>query len=155
MAHLALQGDLLYMPMSFYSYKYIGSCKKSRFYDNKSKKEFWWLPRNVISVCSKIILYLYNCASEDYVEEFIIRRFSDGLYRATFSYRRNVSDFNEMKHYGQKVKKVSKAELISINIKCYYTFIYFLNRLCLKRKREIRRELNHISINNMIDIVKN
>lgn len=135
LAHMALYGDLLYIPSNFYSYKYIGKNSKSRFY--KKNDRFWWMPESVMDVAIKLIFYLYPFADTEYGDEFIIRRFQDGLYRSTITYKETIGCKSEMEHYGLYPKDVSNLELLWISIWFCLRFLTFLKKQNIESKKSI------------------
>lgn len=149
MAYMALKGDMLYIPANFYSYKYTGKNSESRFYQSyKGKRNFWWTPVSVEQTAMKLLFYLYPYADSDYQERFIVRRFGDGLYRATVSYKETVSNKAEMAHYGVNARTISDVELLVTGIWYYCLFTKGMDRFYTgdvkKMKRELRRSWRKI-----------
>lgn len=141
MAHMALEGDMLYMATKFYSYKYVGKTRRSRFYQhNKGKSEFWWMPKSVLKVTLKMIFYLYMYVEGKYQGDFVTKRFEEGLYRATESYRKCVGNKAEMDHYGVPSRSVSNVELFIIAIWFYHFFMIGISGFYADTKN-LRKEL--------------
>lgn len=156
MAHMALRGDMLYIPADFYFYKYIGKNSESRFYQfYKGKRNFWWLPENVLETAVKLLFYLYPYAGWDYQKDLIIRRFGDGLYRATKSYKDTAADKAEMAHYGVKERSISDIELLVTGIWYYSQFMKVEKKFCIdndkKTKCALRRKWRGI----MSEVLRN
>lgn len=144
----AVQSNMLYMPISFYSYAYRGTNKQSKFYAKANNKNYWWCPDSVIKTANQLILYLCRFADDVYKEEFICRRFQDGLYRATIGYRLISFNSSEMGHYGVDVHAASKSELIFVALKYLLTFICILNKIEIN-DRQIRKKILKIFIANL------
>lgn len=143
MGIIAAKQNMLYMPVSFCTYEYKGENKRSRFYQNFDKKNYWWLPDNVIKTANQLILYLYHVADDRYREEFVIRRVQEGLVRATRGYWAAITDVNEMEHYGVGTHNVSKWELLIISAKYYFIFKHVLDKLNLQSKG-MKKRVNRI-----------
>lgn len=150
---IATKQNMLYMPVSFYTYVYKGENKRSAFYQKSHNKNYWWLPDNVIKTTNQLILYLYHFADDEYKEEFIVRRVKDGIIRATRGYKAATSDVLEMEHYGMETHKVSKVEMLNISIKYYFIFMHVLDKLNIKSKK-MKRKLNRVWMENLKDLVK-
>lgn len=144
----AAKQDMFYMPVSFCTYKYRGENGRSAFYQKTGQENFWWLPDHVMQTANQLILYLYHIADEEFKEEFVIRRWQEGLVRATRGYRATVMDKNEMEHYGVDTHDVSGWELIAISVKYYFVFKFVLNKLHL-RNRDIKKQINRIWIEHL------
>lgn len=145
--------DILYSPISFYYHIYDQNNRKSRFYDKQNKKNYWWLPDNVIKTYNYLILYLIKFADDEYKNEFICRRFYDGLNRATFVYRHIVSDQQEMERYGVDVDYVCSFQLLLVSLKYRFVFGYLLNKTDIEKK-DILEKINNIWLSNLKAIVK-
>ena len=128
LGRVSLQSNMLYIPILFYTYKYTGTNKQSRFYSKTNNKNYWWYPDNMMKTANQMILYLYRFAEDAYKEEFICRRFKEGLHRATIGYRTVVADKSEMSHYGMCARNVSDWELVLTSLKYLLIFIYILNK---------------------------
>lgn len=155
MGIIAAKQNMLYMPASFCTYEYKGENKRSGFYQNFDKKNYWWLPDNIIKTANQLILYLYHAPDEDYRDEFVIRRTREGLVRATRGYRAAITDVNEMKHYGVETHNVSKWELLIISVKYYFIFKHVLKKLDLQ-SGDIKKRVNRIwaeNIKSMMDSI--
>lgn len=142
LAHMALCGDMLYAPSKFYTFRYIGKIRKSRFYRNcKKKPDFWWKPESVLKTALKLAAYLYPYADKEYRDDFIVRRFGDGLHRATEDYRIISADMHTMSHYGVGTKDVSDMELLAAGIWYYFAFWAPLDRRYAGDKKALKRAL--------------
>lgn len=139
MAHMALRGDMIYVRSDFCSYKYVGKNSRSRFYQfYKAGHEFWWTPESVLKVAVKLVIYLYPYAGTAYQDNFIVRRFGEGLYRATMSYRETLKNKEEMSHYGLTTKKISNMELFMIGIWYYFAFCSVLEKVYADDSKQIK-----------------
>lgn len=137
---VAVNNDMIFSSIPFYSYTYRDSNKISRFYEKNNQKEYWWLPENVIKTDNRLMFYLSKVADESYKADFIYRRYKDALIRATFVYKRVSANQQEMEHYGLPAKYISEWELLWIAIKFKMCFTHILvemnmdnakNRKCL------------------------
>lgn len=149
----AVQHDMVFSSIPFCSYTYRGSNKVSRFYEKKDKKEYWWLPENVMKTHNCLTFYLSRFADESYKTEFICRRFKDALDRSTIAYKRVSANQQEMEHYGLTVHYISDWELLRISITYKMSFGQILKKM-ETNEREIRKQLNDIWLENMKTIVK-
>ncbi len=152
LGNIAFRRDLLYMPLPFCSYAYVGNNKKSRFYEKRSNKDFWWESENMMQASNRMVLCLAKLADYAYKEEFACQRFQGGLRRVTFIYRQIVADKKEMDHYGQPVHRASKIELVRNALKYYISFAHILHKIradSIKTKWKITRLL----MDNLKDIV--
>ena len=135
---IALQNDMLYMPISFCNYLYRGENKQSGFYRRKDRKNYWWLPENVMETSNRMLLELYKYADKSCHIEFIIRRFYDGLYRATISYKNTVKSKKEMEHYGLDVREISNLELWIISFYYFFSFLPVIDALEINNKMKLK-----------------
>lgn len=152
LGRVAVQSDMLYMPVSFCSYVYAGENRKSIFYEKIKSKDYWWLPDSVMRTANQLILYLYKFADDEYKKDFVCRRFQDGLYRATLGYKGTASNSLEMAHYGLSTQYVSNTELFFISLKYLFVFTYVQKKLRCQVKN-IRKELIKIWVTNLKDII--
>lgn len=153
LGELAIKNDIIYSPIPFYSYTYIGSNKISRFYEKKADKDYWWMPKNTISTDNRLMLYLGRIADDSYRGEFICRRFRDALNRATFAYKRVAANQQEMEHYGLSTSYVYGCELLQISVKYKMEFVHVLKKLQIN-SNEIQRQLKVIWYENLKAILK-
>lgn len=135
MALAALKGNLLNINFKFYTYRYCGSTAKSRFYSRVKDPDYYWTPRNVCKVSTKMVLELCKYIDISYVDDFVFKRFQSGLYRATVSYKYTALDYKEMKHYGQQPKLVTSRELIWIAVKFFFNYINVINKVGIKKRK--------------------
>ena len=106
------------MPVKFCKCIYSGESKRSRFYEKKIKKDYWWLPQNVMKTSNQMILYLHQYVIDRaWDEEFVCRRFAEGLQRATITYKNTVGNSMEMAHYGLPAVNISTSELVWCSFK--------------------------------------
>lgn len=150
---ISTKKDILYSPISFYYYIYNQNNRKSRFYQKQNNVDYWWLPDKVEHTYNSLILYLIKFADAGYKDEFICRRFYDGLNRATFVFKKIVSDEQEMGRYGVNIRYVCSWQLLLISLKYRVVFEYVLNKVGM-RKKDILKKINNIWISNLKTIVK-
>lgn len=150
---IASKRDVLFSPISFYQYMYRQNNKRSRFYDKKINKDYWWLPDSVMSTDNRLILYLSQYADDAYKEEFICQRFRHALYRTTLLYKKVVGNQLEMERYGLPVKIISSWELIINSLKYRLVFAHVLNKLEMRHK-SIVNQIDQIWIENLKEIMK-
>ena len=149
----AINNDMIFSPIPFYSFTYRGSNKISRFYEKSKKKEYWWMPENTIKTDNRLMYYLSKVSDSSYKEEFICRRFKDALNRATIIYKRVVSSQQEMEHYGLSARYVSGWELLRISVIYKINFLGVLKKMEMNGK-EIRKQLQKIWLEN-VDAILN
>ncbi len=129
LGELAVQADMLYMPIVFWRSSYHGCNRYSRFYRKSDKKDYWWLPDNVIRAANCLILYLYPLAGDECKEEFLCCRLREGIYRSTVGYRNTVRKKSEMERYRLNVCEVSEGEMLIILLKYKMIFTHILNKI--------------------------
>lgn len=150
---ISINRDILYSPISFYYHVYNRNNSKSRFYSKRNEKNYWWLPDTVIKTYNALILYLIKFADVAYKDEFICKRFADGLYRATFFYKNISADQEEMERYGIDIEFVNSWKLLLISVKYRCVFGYILNRVGAEEK-DILNNINNLWISNLKAIFK-
>lgn len=150
---IATRRDVLYSPIPFYSYVYRGENKKSNFYVKNKSKNYWWLPDNVIKTYNCLITYLIKFSDDSYRNEFICRRFCDGLNRATYMYRKIAEDSQEMDRYGEHIEYVSPWRMLLISWKYKMIFSLMLKKSGLN-ERNIQKELNKVWFAHIKKIMK-
>lgn len=123
------------------------------FIKKKNQKDFWWMPDNVIKTANQLILYLSRIAEETYKEEFVCRRFQEGLNRATIGYKRTVQNVSEMKRYGLHITRVTICKQIMISLKFKLLFIYILKKTETYNKK-VRKQLMDAWLENIVEIIK-
>ena len=138
---IAAKRDVIYSPIPFYKFMYRGDNRRSRFYEKRKVKDYWWLPDVVMKTDNQLILYLSQFADDEYKEEFICRRFRHGLYRATLLYRRVEANVLDMERYGLEIRNVPQWELLLGSLKYRIVFQYILEKLQMKEdmKHQIYR----------------
>lgn len=153
LGEVALKKDTLFMPVTFCRGVYGSSDNHSRFYKKENQKDFWWMPDNVIKTANQLILYLSRIAEETYKEEFVCRRFQEGLNRATIGYKRTVQNVSEMKRYGLHITRVTICKQIMISLKFKLLFIYILKKTETYNKK-VRKQLMDAWLENIVEIIK-
>lgn len=128
LGELAIQADMLYMPVVLWKSSYRGSNRYSHFYEKSDRKEYWWLPDSVIKAANSLILYLYPLADDEYREEFLRNRLRECIYRSTIGYRNMAAKKSEMDHYRLEVSNVSKSKMILILLKYRIIFSHILKK---------------------------
>lgn len=152
LSELAVKKNLLFSPIPFYYMAYRASNNVSRFYEKDDKKEYWWMPNSVIKTDSCLMLYCYRLAENAYREEFICRRFRDGLNRATFLYKKISENQEEMEHYGFCASAISPLKLLLASIKYQIVFSHLFKKLDIKNKN-IKNKLITVWLTNLKIII--
>lgn len=150
---IAVKRDVLFSPIPFYESMYRLNNKRSRFYEKKTNKDYWWLPDSVMSTDNRLILYLSQFADDSYKEEFICQRFKHALYRTTLWYRKVAGNQLDMDRYGLPIKNISSWVLIFYSLKYRLVFTHILNRLQMKHKGIIK-QIDKIWLENLKTIIK-
>lgn len=149
----AVKNDMIFSPIPFYKSVYKGSNKLSGFYNKSKKKDYWWLPENVMKTDNRLMYYLSKIADNSYKDEFICRRFKDALNRATIIYKRMAASQQEMEHYGLSASDISGWELLRASLKYKMNFTYVLKKMNMDEKK-IHKQLMDIWLENMKAILK-
>lgn len=126
---LALQADLLHMPVKFWTGSYRGCNRFSRFYEKSERKDYWWLPENMIREADRLMLYLYPLAGDTYKERFLCRRLREAVHRSTLEYREIAAEKSEMGRYGLETRWVSKGSMLLILVRYWFIFLHILKKL--------------------------
>ncbi len=150
---IAVKRDLLFSPVLFYQHIYRSDNKRSGFYKRSNNSNYWWLPRNIIKAYNCLILYLVRVIDDSYKGEFICKKFSDGLDRATLVYRNVVGNQQEMERYGLQIDYISPWELLIISIKYKMIFTHILKKIGMNKK-DIRKKLDNIWRQKIVEIIK-
>jgi len=153
LGEVAVNNDMIYSSIPFYSYVYKGSNKVSRFYDRNKNKAYWWLPENAIKVGNQLMFYLCRIVDSSYKGEFICRRFKDALSRATIVYKKVAANQQEMEHYGLAASYISGWELLRISVKYKMSFMYVLKKMGMNGEK-IQKQIRAIWIENLKTIME-
>lgn len=154
LAKVAVKYPLMNIPIPFCSYSYAGTAQKSRFYDKSEKKNYWWLPKEIIRNANLLILYLTGVCDASYRDEYIIQRFRNSLYRSTVGYKLTVGSKKEMNHYGKNVKRVTAAEMVLISAENLLTMQALVKKLNMS-SFSMRAKLCKCWMENLSNIVGN
>ncbi len=150
---IAAERDVLYSPIPFYESMYRLNNKRSRFYEKKANKDYWWLPDSVMNTDNRLIMYLSQFADESYKEEFICQRFSHALYRTTLWYKKIAANQLDMERYGLPIKNISSWELIFYSLKYRMVFSHVLKKLQMEHENVVK-QVNKIWLENLKTIIR-
>ena len=125
---VGLKEEVLFVRSIFCRYVYSLE-KKSSFYKNMAKKNFWWEPKAVFDTCVKMTIQICKYFNDSsYKNDFIANVFEYSILRGTVGYRDAMLDKRLMAHYSQKVKNVSIVKVLMYNAVFSLGFISYLRK---------------------------